>query len=116
MFRAINLLNALRAAWAVRQLGALGAARRGGPARHGWQTTVSWRLASSTWALSKLVKQMVRSSQARCPAEARAAVAATPAGLGTCPGACSSLWAPLPFPASARPGGLLPWPRFLSWA
>ena len=124
VFRAVNgLPDALHApAWAIMQLGTLGAAPAiAGAAWLAGDSELAGRLLASgtgTWVLSKLVKQMVRRPRPAALLAGTRCVAATPLGWGTCPGtlALPSPWAPLPFPASGRPAGLLPWPRSLSWA
>ena len=111
VFRAVNGLpdSLYPPAWVVMQLGTLGAA----PAAAG----VAWLAAdgelaarllaggTATWALSKLVKQIVRrpGRPPCCPIPGAAGV--TPPGSDTCPGtpAWPSRWARPPFPALARP-------------
>ena len=111
VFRAVNGLpdSLYLPAWAVMQLGTLGAA----PAAAG----VAWLAAdgelaarllasgTATWALSKLVKQIVRrpGRPPCCPVPGAGGV--TPPGSGTCPGtpAWPSRWARPPCPAWARP-------------
>ena len=112
VFRAVNDLpdSLYLPAWVVMQLGALGAA----PAAAG----VAWLAAdgelaarllasgTATWALSKLVKQIVRrpGRPPCCPAPGAGGV--TPPGSGTCPGtpAWRSRWARPRCPGWARPG------------
>ena len=104
-FRAVNDLpdSLYRPTWLVMQLGALGAApAAAGAAWLAGDRELAGRLfaaGTGTWALAKLVKQLVFAGpgQRRCY-QVPVAVAARPPGSGTCPGTLASppRWAPPP--------------------
>ena len=115
-FRAVNGLPGwlYPPAWAVMQLGTLGAApAAAGAAWLAGDRELAGRLlagGAGTWALSKVFKQMVRRPGRRPCSRGPASAAAKPPGSATCPGtpASPSPWAPPPSPASARPAAPSP--------
>ena len=103
-FRAVNGLpdSLYVPAWVIMQLGTLGAApAAAGAALLAHDRKLAGRLLAAgtgTWALSKLVKQMVRGPGQRHWSAAPTPAAAMLPGSGTCPGtqAWRSPWARLP--------------------
>jgi hypothetical protein len=95
-------------AWVVMQLGAFGAvpAAAATAALAGDRELAGRLLVGGTgaWALSKLVKQIVRRPGRRCCFPEPAAAAVTPPVSDTCPGTLPSPspLVPPPFPGSAR--------------
>ena len=116
VFRAVNGLpdSLYLPAWAIMQLGTLGAA----PAAAGaaWLAAgdaLAGRLLVSgagTWALSKLVKQIVRRPRPATLLPATRCRGSDAAGSATCPGtlALPSPWAPQPFHISDQSAAPLP--------
>ena len=103
-FRAVNGLpdSLYGPVWVIMQLGTLGAApAAAGAALLAHDRALAARLlagGTGTWALSKLVKQMVRLPGQRHWSAAPTPAAAMLPGSGTCPGtrAWRSRWARLP--------------------
>ena len=110
-FRAVNGLpdSLYPPAWVIMQLGTLGAApASAGAAWLAGDRELAGRLlagGAATWALSKLVKRMVRRPGRRSCSQAPAAAAPTRPAWDTRPGmpASPSLWALPLFHASAQP-------------
>ena len=115
-FRAVNGLPGwlYPPAWAVMQLGALGAApAAAGVAWLAGDRELAGRLlagGTGTWALSKVFKRVVRRPGRRPCFRGLASAAPKPPDSGTCPGtpASPSPWAPPPSPVSARPAAPSP--------
>jgi hypothetical protein len=123
-FRAVNGLPGwlYPPAWAIMQLGALGAApAAAGSAWLAGDRELAGRLlagGTSAWALSKAAKRMVQRPRPATLYQAPAAAAPKPPVSGTCPGTpgSPSPWAPPPCPVSARPAAPSPSVPFPSWA